>query len=377
MLKNMIIRNGHVIDPVNNIDAIADVYISQGRIVEAGDFVHADLEFDATGKYVFPGLIDNHAHVFPKATEIGIAPDQSMLCQGVTAVVDAGSAGVSNIETFVEDVIRRSFMTVQGYINFCPSGMPTMKFHEDFNPKFWDITKIQQYLTKYDDVLQGVKIRISKPIMGDLGLEVFEQAGQIARQLNTRLCVHITNPYVSMEKLIAVFQPGDVLAHCYQGTGETILNEDGMVRASVKAAQKRGVLMDAANGVNHWAFSVAEKAMADGFYPDIISTDLTCKSLFKDPVFGLPYVMSKYLLLGMKLFDIVKACTVTPAALLHGKEKLGTLSVGTQADVAIFDLRAHQFIFSDTKGEKRPAEQLLVPLLTVCKGEVVYKNMLY
>jgi len=377
MLKNIIIRNGHVIDPANNIDDIADIYVSQGRIVDRNAFDKADIEFDATHKYVFPGLIDNHAHVFPKSTEIGLDPDRSFLCQGVTGVVDAGSAGVSNIETFVGDVIRRSFMTVQGYINFCPSGMPTMKFHEDFNPKYWDVNKLQQYLTKYADVLQGVKIRISKPIMGDLGFEVFEQAEQIARKLNTRLCVHITNPYVSMEKVISVFKPGDVLAHCYQGTGETILNEDGTVLESVKAAQKRGVIMDAANGGNHWQFRVAEKALADGFYPDIISTDLTCKSLFKDPVFGLPFIMSKYILLGLSLFDIVKACTVAPAALLHGREKLGTLSVGAQADIAIFDLCEHQTVFSDTAGAKRSGSKLLAPQVTICKGEVVYKNILY
>ena len=71
MQKNIMIRNGHVIDPANQIDGIRDVYISNGRIVTEADIQNVDLKFDAAGKYVFPGLIDYHAHVFPNSTEIG------------------------------------------------------------------------------------------------------------------------------------------------------------------------------------------------------------------------------------------------------------------------------------------------------------------
>jgi len=377
MQRNIVIRNGHVIDPANQIDGIRDVYVSNGRIVSEADMPSIDLEFDATGKYVFPGLIDYHAHVFPNSTEIGIDPDSNLLCQGVTTVVDPGSAGISTIKTFIEDVINRSIMTVQGYINLCPCGMPTMKFHEDFNPKHWDKEKIGQALKTYPDILQGLKIRISKPIMGDLPFSVFEQAAALAKELDTRLCVHVTNPQRNMAEVASVLREGDVLAHCYHGTGYSIIGEDGKVMNAVKKAQERGVIMDAANGGNHWNFAVAEKAMADGFLPDIISTDLTSKTIFKDPVFGLPYIMSKYLMLGMSISDIVKRCTENPGKLMNGKEKPGTLSKGALADVAVFSLEDHAVTFSDTSGAKRTGNKLFRPLLTLCKGEVVYRDMMF
>lgn len=377
MQRTIVIRNGHVIDPANKIDTIADVYVSNGRIVTEADAKSIDLEFDAAGKYVFPGLIDYHAHVFPNSTEIGIDSDSNLLCQGVTGVVDPGSAGISNIKTFIADVISRSAMRVQAYINLCPSGMPTMKFHEDFNPKHWDKERIGQALKAYPDILQGLKIRISKPIMGDLPFSVFEQAAALARELDTRLCVHVTNPQRNMEEVASVLREGDVLAHCFHGTGYSIIDENGKVLDAVRKAQERGVVMDAANGGNHWNFEVAEKALADGFMPDIISTDLTSKTIFKDPVFGLPYIMSKYLMLGMSISDIVKRCTENPGKLMKGTEKMGTLSAGSLADVAVFSLEDKTVTFSDTSGAKRQGANVFVPQLTLCKGEVAYRNPLF
>ena len=63
----------------------------------------------------------------------------------------------------------------------------------------------------------------------------------------------------------------------------------------------------------HFDFHVARTAMEQGFYPDIISTDLTLRnSLRTDKVYSLLHVMSKYLNMGMSFFDIVRAVTATP-----------------------------------------------------------------
>ncbi len=102
----------------------------------------------------------------------------------------------------------------------------------------------------------------------------------------------------------------------FHGKGSTIIGQDGKVLPEVMAARKRGVIFDAANGKSHFAFKTAKAALADGFMPDIISSDLTWMTMFKQPTFGLPWLMSKYLALGMKLSDIVKACTATPAAVI-------------------------------------------------------------
>lgn len=377
MQRNIIIKNGHVVDPANRVNQRQDIYISRGRIVNAGAFAQPDLVLDASDAYVFPGLIDYHAHVFPNSTEIGIDPDSSLLCQGVTTVVDAGSAGVSNIRSFIHDVIERSQLHIESYINLCPSGLPTMKFHEDFDPKHWEAEKLRQLLAEYPDKLLGLKIRISKPIMGSLPASVFSEAKALAVRLHTRLCVHVTDPYIPMEQIATILGPGDILAHCFQGTGATIIGSDGKVLPEIREAQKRGVIMDAANGGNHWCYSVAEAALKQGFFPDLISTDLTCKTLFKDPVWGLPYLMSKYLSLGLSIEEIVSRCTIAPARLLHSQEQLGTLSIGAPADVAIFKLTGHRLMMSDTAGERRCVEKLFVPQLTLRRGELVYRSLLF
>lgn len=377
MRLNVLIKNGHVIDPACNVDGVKNIMVSNGYIIDENADIKPDIVFDAAGKYVFPGLIDYHAHVFPKNTEIGIEADANMLNQGVTAVVDPGSAGISSFETFAEDVVCRSKMTVQAYINLCPAGLATMKYHEDYNPKYWDEKQLKYFFDKYPQLLLGLKIRISKPIFGELGFDVVEKAVELAEKLKTRLCVHTTNPTGGMAKLAKTLRSGDILAHCYHGTGDSIIGDDGRVLPEIKEAKKRGVVMDAANGGNHWSFETADAAIKDGFYPDVISTDLTCKTLYKDPVFSLPYIMSKYIMLGMPLKEIVKAVTATPASLMYNKTGLGTLKTGSEANVAIFSLENKETVFSDTQKRTRTGQQILVPQLTVCKGEIVYRNITF
>lgn len=377
MKVRLLIKNGYVIDPINNFFGVRDVAIDDGYIINTNVYSQYDNIIDASNKYVFPGLIDFHAHIFPKSTDIGIDADTNMLNQGVTSVVDPGSAGSSNIESFVENVVVKSRMTMKAFINLCPAGLCTMKYHENYNPKYWDEGRLRYYFEKYADILLGLKIRISRPIFGELGFDVFEKAVTLADKLNTRLCVHVTNPVGSIIDVANILRKGDIIAHCFHGTGNTIIGADGKVLNEIKKAQQRGIIMDAANGGNHWNFFVAEAAISDGFYPDVISTDLTCKTLYKDPVFSLPYIMSKYLMLGMPLEKIVKAVTAKPASLMNLNKVIGSLNEGGNADISIFSLENKKIIFSDTEKNTRIGTQLLVPQLTICKGEIVYKNIAY
>ncbi len=376
MRINILIKNGHVIDPANKVDEIKNVVISNGFIVEENS-IQPDIILDAKGKYIFPGLIDYHAHIAVKSTELGIDADTSMLNQGVVSAVDAGSCGISSFEDFVENIVNRSKMNIQAFINLCPAGLATMKYHEDYNPKYWDEKQLRYFFTKYSDLLLGVKIRISKPILGDYGFRIFEKAVEFASKLNTRLCVHTTDPVGGMAKVAKLLRKGDILAHCFHGTGSSIIGENGKVLPEIIEAQKRGVIMDAANGSNHWSFITTDAAIKSGFYPDVISTDLSCKTLYKDPVFSLPYIMSKYLMLGMPLTKIIKAVTITPASLMNSNNGLGTLSVGAEGNVSVFALENKDIVFSDTQKRTRMGHQVLVPQLTVCQGKIVYRNITF
>lgn len=64
---NLLIKNGHIIDPANKADEKLDLFVSDGKIAKLGkagalSADHARV-IDATGKLVVPGLIDMHVHL--------------------------------------------------------------------------------------------------------------------------------------------------------------------------------------------------------------------------------------------------------------------------------------------------------------------------
>ena len=85
---DLIIRNGHVVDPVNHFDGLADVAIEDGHIadVKPGLEASAKEEMDASGKYVIPGIIDMHTHM---RTVLGHPHAQRMIAlAGVCSTLD-------------------------------------------------------------------------------------------------------------------------------------------------------------------------------------------------------------------------------------------------------------------------------------------------
>ncbi len=375
MRQDLIIRNGSVFDPIERTFTKRDVYVHAGKICREEEIQAPVIEFDADGYYVSAGWIDYHAHVFPHTTEIGIDTDSNFFPQGVCTAVDAGSSGVATARSFIENIVYRSEMRIYGLLNVCPTGMGTMKFHEDLDPKYWDEEGIQAMLTSYPAIWKGLKMRSSKGIAKELGSRPFYAMLKLAERLGVPVTVHTTDSPITLDEAASALRPGDTLAHCYHGTGNTILNEKGEVYPEVRDAQKRGVIIDAANGSNHWSFEVAQAGIEQGFLPDIISTDITVKTLYKDPVFSLPYVLSKYLLLGMKLEDILAACTYTPAKALGLADMLGRLEPGYEGDITVFKVKEKTIVFGDTQKRKRTGSQAIVPQMTVCRGSVVYKSI--
>jgi predicted amidohydrolase len=369
------IRNGKVVDPAAHRKGFGDIYIQNGKIVAGGADVQADYEIDAAGQLVLPGLIDYHLHVFPQGTDIGIDADSSLLPQGVTTAVDAGSAGTSNFAAFRELVAERSTTRIKAFINVCPAGLATSQYHENVDPKYWNRAGIRKILEQYPELVQGIKIRISRAIVQELGMKPLEEAVKLAAEAGTRLAVHSTDPTGTMADIASCLRAGDILVHCFHGTGHTLVDGEGKIHEPIWQARRRGVVMDAANGRNHWAFAVAEAALAQGFAPDIISTDLTGRTLFRDPVFGLPYLMSKYLMLGMSLPDVVAACTAKPAELLGMTGVIGTLAPGAVADVSVFSLSERAVDFADTQGVVKQGKVLLSPRLTLRGGKIVFRSL--
>mgnify|MGYP004710460053 FL=1 len=183
----------------------------------------------------------------------------------------------------------------------------------------------------------------------------------------------MTDPVQSTEQLLEIVRSGAVFAHGFHGKGDTLLDESGRVKNAARQARQRGVIFDCAHGRNNFSQHVAQQAVADDFLPDIISSDLSAITLNRSPVFGLPWVMSKFLAMGMSLFDVIACCTSRPAALLGMSQEIGTLQPGSCADVALFRLEKRGVTFTDVHQHTLAGSQLLVPQLTLKAGVPLWR----
>ncbi|MDO4267092.1 MAG: amidohydrolase family protein [Eubacteriales bacterium] len=382
MKADYIIRGGRVMDPAAGTDEIRDLVIQNMRIVDPGaghTECPADRIIDASGKIVTPGLIDFHTHLFYEGSSICIRPDM-MIAQGTTAAVDAGSAGTCTYEAFSRSVIGQSLLRVKGFLTVYSGGQLDPRLCEDFNPALYNIEKMERVIEANRDNLLGLKIRLSRGVVPDeTGAGYLKAAVSLAEDLNRRLgtnlrvCVHTTNSPVTAGELADCLRPGDIFCHCYQGAGNPICLEDGTLDPKIAAARARGVLFDAANGKGNFGLQAARRALAAGFEPDIISSDLTIDKFNMPPYAkSLPLVISKYLALGMDLMTILEKVTVNPARLMGLEHQIGTLAPGAFADIAIFERKEKHYIQKDFCDDALECSEILVPQMTMIAGEIQY-----
>ena len=372
---DLLIKDGLVIDPARGICQKGDVAVKSGKIVDPAAATKVEREISAEGCLVVPGLIDFHAHVYNPGSDFSLKADAACLPQGVTTVVDAGSAGISNFDNFARTAVAFNQTRVLSLVYISPAGMVTLRWHEEMNPKYYDVAALKELVARYPQQIVGIKCRQSRNIVGELGLEPLKETVKVAEQVGLPVVVHVTDPPCTMDKLAEVLRAGDVLCHCFHGSGNSILGDDGKVLPGIRAAKERGVIFDSSNGKLNFSHHVARQAIAEGFLPDVISSDLTTMTLYMDYVFGLPYVLSKYLSYGVSLQDVFAACTATPAAWLGLQGKTGTLAPGVVADIAVFRKIERQSRHLDTQGNLYMADQLLVPQLTVLNGKIAYRQI--
>lgn len=371
-MKAFWIKNGTVYDPLQHRLEKRDLGVVGEQICDQkpqGDCV----EIDAEGCIVTPGLIDYHVHYFNHGTENGVNPDAASFPCGVTTVVDGGSCGVASYELYRNSVMANSDVRILNLLLMGSGGQATDQYPERLEAKYFDRERIAQLFKRYPDNLVGLKSRMSHGIIAPQDAEEsLTETVKLADQLGCNVVVHITNPVMDLERLAEILRPGDVICHCYQGKGtENILNADGTVRRGILKARQRGVLFDASNGRNNYDLEVCRKALAQGFAPDIISSDINTSGLFLQPLHSLPRIMSKYLTLGMGLEDVLDAVILKPAQLMR-REDLASLAAGTEADIAILRLVDKEVSYSDMADHHLTGNQVLVPQLTMKGGKIMY-----
>ncbi|MFN7919916.1 MAG: amidohydrolase/deacetylase family metallohydrolase [Bryobacteraceae bacterium] len=371
---DLLLEGGHVIDPKNGVNGRMDVAIAAGKIAAVAPSIdpsQAKETFDVAGLYVTPGLIDLHVHVFHTtgikgawAGDSSVQPDAFSFRTGVTTMVDAGSSGWRNFETFRFSVIDRVQTRVLALINIAGLGMITdVTEQEDFDP-----TAVAALAKKHRDVVVGVKsAHYQKPDW--LSVDKAVEAGTAAS-----IPVMVDFGYFLPERpyyeLVGKhLRPGDISTHMFRGPVPWI-GADGKVYDYLKKARERGVRFDVGHGGGSFVMRSAAPVIAQGFYPDTISTDLHSGSM-NAGMQDMPTTMSKMLAMGMPLAEVIRASTWTPAQSIQRPE-LGHLTVGAVADVAVFQLMNGDFSYADAYGARYKGKQRLIADVTLRAGRVAW-----
>ena len=377
---DLLIRGGRVIDPRNGVDGPMDVAVAGGKIARVAAQIDPALArrvADATGLIVVPGLIDIHSHVFFGTErdaylsngDSAVQPDSHSFRSGQTTLVDVGGAGWRNFPQFKEQVIDRARTRVLSFLNIVGSGMRGGPVEQNLGDMDARLTAMR--IRQHQGVIVGIKVAHYSGPEWDPVL----RAVAAGRETNVPVMVDFgghTPPLPLEDLLLKHLRPGDIFTHAYAHVrGRTpIVDESGKLRPYVLEARKRGIIFDAGHGGGSFLFRQAVPATKQGFYPDVISTDLHTGSM-NSGMKDILNTMSKFLNLGMPLNDVIKANTARAAEVIK-RPDLGHLGVGAEADIAVLNVRQGKFGFIDIAGGKLTGDQKLECELTVKGGQVMW-----
>ncbi len=373
---DLLLKGGHVIDAKNHISAIRDVAIAGGRIAAVAENIPASdarRTIEVSGLYVTPGLVDMHEHVFSGSMnreytgEFCVRADAFSFRSGVTTIVDAGCSGWRNFGEFRDQVINREQTRVFAMLNIVGSGMGG-RMDVEQNTKDMDPERTAEVARRNHDVVVGIKIA---HYAGPEWIAV-DRAVEAGRLANIPVMVDFATfrPERPFQDLVLKhLRPGDIYTHQYLRV-VPMLDDNGKVLPYLFEARKRGIIFDVGHGAGSFSFRQAIPAVKQGFIPDSISTDLHAESM-NAGMKNMLNVMSKFLNMGMTLDDVIACSTWHPAREIH-HEEVGSLSVGSDGDVAVLRLVHGDFGFVDSARLRMRGNQKLVAEMTLRHGKIVW-----
>lgn len=361
-----------MIDPGQNVDGVFDVGIKNGKIARFGSKIADDRAkdvIDASGMLVLAGIVDLHAHVYPYGSAIGIPADELAPLSCTTTAVSAGDAGANNFAAFRRHIVGQSRTRLFAFVHIANHGLAGYPVPEMRDLDHADVDAAARAVVENADIVLGIKVRQSQSVVGDNGLAPLRRAIAAAELAGggARVMCHIGDVPGALSALLDVLRPGDIVTHAFSGAGNDIVR-DGAVLGAAREAKQRGVLFDIGHGAGSFDYAVAEVALAQGFLPDTISSDIHAFSTNSPGKPYMPWVMSKLLNLGISLSDVVAMSTVSPARIIGRIDKLGTLREGAPADVAIMELINGPMRFVDTRNNEREGSRYLRPVQTIRGG---------
>jgi dihydroorotase len=371
-MYDLLIKNGRVIDPAQQLDGQFDIAINGDRIACLSENIspaESNQVINAQGKIATPGLIDSHCHVYSKQDPPGTEPDTIGINQGVTTVVDGGSAGQATFADFKKD-IAAARTTVYCLLHIGSLGQkfpPELRTWEEI-----DLDATAATIQANRDLIRGIKIRLLGDLISKEGIEVVKTAQQVAKRFDLPLVVHMGDleqrvaPTLTQETL-PLLESGDILTHLYNSNWGGCMRDDGTFLPELRQAMQRGVILDIGRGRIHFNFEVAKNGLSQGIIPTTISSDIVAPSI-TDRVYGLTAVMSTLLELGLKLTQVIEMSTFNPARALGLGDRIGSLKSGMVADISILNLLSGKWRIVDSAQKTLTLTQLLSPDSIVKSG---------
>ena len=362
---DLLIVDGIVMDPASGTQRRADVGFASDRVAAIADTLPRDNArqiFHASGKYVVPGLIDLHTHVYWGGTSLGVDADQLGPRSGTTTFVDAGSAGAGNILGFRRHVIERATVRILAYLNVSFAGIFAFSrgvmVGECSDIRLCDANEALAAAREHLDIIPGMKVRVGRHAGGATGVAPLDIAIDVADQLRLPVMAHLDHPPPSRGELLPRLRRGDILTHCFKPFPNAPVDGARRIHDEILVARQRGVVFDIGHGMGSLSFETARTMLSHRFLPDVISSDVHSLSVL-GPAFDNLVTMSKFLCLGVPLMDVLRMATSAPAAAL-ARPELGVLHEGGIADAAVLELRSGNFTYVDALGQKLDGTQRLI-----------------
>lgn len=405
MFYDLILRGGHVMDPTQNINALMDVAVQDGKIAALQTKIpasHARHVVDVRGQLVLPGLIDTHAHVFQYVTgRFGVDADLAGVRSGVTTLIDQGGPSCMTLPAFREFVVNAKKSRVVAFLSsYLVGGLEGHYYPSLYKPDCLDVDATVRAAMDNLDIVKGFKAHAELGGFARWGIEVMRLSTEIARQADLPLYIHFGQLWPTpangdngvdadtiLEQVVNLLKAGDILAHPFTRHPGGFVNRQGKVHPIVREALARGLKVDVGHG-SHFSFNMARIALDAGIQPHTLGADIhgyntsipkpagtpdshpDSDHMFAGKVrFSLVSTMTAMLALGLKLEDIVPMVTSGAAAMAGIGDQAGSLAVGRDADISVLHDERGKWTLMDNEGTEVTTPRLLRPAWCLRRGE--------